>query len=267
MKNEDIPIVNQKADQLPNKLVIAPGTYSIDGEAYSFSENGVYRSFCGQQGQIQRIVWNGETSLKAIDDLMSSICWIMYHGRKDENLKNEELSTIATNRKINVSCGRGALWVKEVLEQLKVPSRVVTVLTMDEWNDYDNGHTMIEVWCEDMHQWIVYDIDNNVTFGFQGERLNLLSLSSHIKTDDYVIYRLATDVGYSGDDDDYTFWFEKILHDEMSLRDWYKRVIQVVLVGDDNVYYFSDIANRNRVESYAGNYKFMPYDKFMEKFY
>ena len=40
-----------------------------------------------------------------------------------------------------------------------VKSRLVSSLTLDSWNSYDNGHIMIEVFRPELKKWVVYDID------------------------------------------------------------------------------------------------------------
>jgi len=159
-----------------------------------------------------------------------------------------------------------------VLKNLSIKSRIVTTLTLEEpWNSYDTGHTLVEVYKKD--HWQVYDLDNNVVFK-RGERyLNFLEFVESVKNNDYTIEKIADDAEYAvggsvKDGYDYSFYFEAILSNEATLRDWYKKVIQVPLIGDDSLtYYFFDEKNRSRVESYASNYKFLASEEFMKRFY
>ena len=81
-------------------------------------------------------------------------------------LKNSNFK--ALNSKIFGTCGTITIWIQEILESNNIKSRIVQTLTLDDWNTYDNGHTMIEVYHNDLQKWILYDLDSNVYFSKNG---------------------------------------------------------------------------------------------------
>jgi hypothetical protein len=59
-----------------------------------------------------------------------------------------------------VSCGNVAELARELLREAGYPARVVQVITDDEFNYFDDGHLMTEVFYEG--RWQLYDVDANL---------------------------------------------------------------------------------------------------------
>ncbi len=80
-----------------------------------------------------------------------------------------------------------------LLSNLNIKPRLVASLTMNDWNTYDNEHTLIEIWRDKYNKWVVYDIDNNSYFTSSGRVLNLLEFSQAVITNNYKIIHLSLD--------------------------------------------------------------------------
>lgn len=256
--------VSEEGVSLPDNLIIPPGVYKVYGNNYNLTKEGLYRFLDPTKSNQQRIVYKED-----VDSLLSAVSWIASHGLADKNKTKEELMKKALTDKLNINCGVISLFI---LKNFNIKSRIVTTLTLeDPWNSYDTGHTLVEVYKKD--GWQVYDLDNNVVFKKGNHYLNFLEFFESIKNNnDYTIEKIADDAEYSvggsvKEDYDYSFYFEAILSNEVTLRDWYKKVIQVPLIGEDSTYYFFDEKNRPRIESYAPNYKFLPEVEFIKRFY
>ncbi|MEK7142595.1 MAG: transglutaminase domain-containing protein [Patescibacteria group bacterium] len=259
---EIISSEGNQGEPLPDELIISPGSYRVYGQNYNLDKEGLYRFLDPPNSNQQRIVYKDN-----IPGLMSAISWIASHGLADKGKTSQELLEKAKTEKLSINCGDVALFV---LKNLNIKARIVTTLTLEEWNSYDTGHTMLEVF--DDSRWQVYDLDNNVRLLADGQPLNFLEFAERASSGDYQIEKIADDADYAvrGSNKagyDYSFYFEAILSNEETLRKWYQKVIQVPLIGEYPTYYFFDKENRERIESYASNYKFMPRDEFMRKFY
>lgn len=253
---------SNQGETLPDELIISPNSYQTYGQIYNLDQEGLYRFLDPPNSNQQRIVYQDN-----IEALMSAISWIASHGLADKGKSSEELLEKAKTQKLSINCGDVALFV---LKNLNIKARIVTTLTLEEWNSYDTGHTMVEVF--DDGRWKVYDLDNNVRLLADGQPLNFLEFAERAASGDYQIEKIADDAEYSVEGSkkagyDYSFYFEAIFSSEETLRQWYKRVIQVPLVGEYPTYYFFDEVNRARIESYASNYKFLTREEFMKKFY
>ena len=263
--------LNLNSKQIPDKLVIPSGTYIYYGNTYNLVDEGLYRFILPLEKNEQRIVFDG----KNINSLMSAVTWIYSHGNSDNSKNIEELNFKALNSKIFGTCGTISIWIEDLLESNDIKSRVVQTLTLDDWNTYDNGHTMIEVYHVDLQKWILYDLDNNAYFLKNGIPLSLIEFIDAVKHDNYQIYILATDTTLdvsnfvANNDYEYAFYAESVYANENTLKIWYERVIQVPMISEDKFSYFTtnNVEERKQMESYASHHKFLPIDEFQSKFY
>jgi hypothetical protein len=256
-------------NELPDSLIIESGHYQFEGRTYNLTNEGLYRFINPSIDNQQRIVYD-----KNLDSLLSSFAWIYSHGNSDNSKNSLELTDKAMESKLFATCGGISKWVSEILESQNIKSRMVSTLTLDTWNTYNNGHTMIEVFRIDYDKWVLYDLDNNAYFERNKIPLSLIEFVNAVKSDDYTIKYLANDIKLdisnfkSVNNVSYSFWYEMMSNDEKSLKDWYKRVIQVPIIKDKNGdYYFSDIENKEKLESYSKKYQFMNNDQFINQFY
>ena len=245
---------------LPDKLIINPDYYSWRGSVYNLNFEGVYRFVKVNEYQEQHIVYKSN-----LYNLLSSLAVIHTHGKAHDFLDIDELTLKAIKNKLSLTCGHISLWLKNILKSLGIKVRLVAVLTLDKWNSFDNGHTMIEVYDRILKKWVLFDIDNNVYFVDQKKApLSLLEFKKHVRNNNYNLFPLAFDSAY--DNTMNSFLIEKTLFD---LKRWYRRVAQVIMIFDEEhgKYLYFDFKNKKRISSYSYNYYFVTYDRFIEKFY
>ena len=263
----DLSLVD--SEPLPDELLILPGHYAFQNLNYDLTKEGLYRFYLPEIENQQRIVFNGD-----IDSLLSSIAWIYSHGNSDNNKSIKELDDKASHSKIFGTCDNISHWIMHILDDRQIKSRVVQTLTVEDWNSYNNGHTMIEIYRADFNKWVLYDLDNNAYFSVNQVPLSLLEFHESIDKGNYNIHFLADDTkndisNFKGKDGyDYAFFAEGINSNEDTLRNWYNRVVQVILISDtdDNLYFYND-QYREQTESYSNQYKFLEYKEFVQRFY
>jgi hypothetical protein len=255
---------------LPPSLVIAPGQYAFHGKTYDLRKQGLYRFICPFKENQQRIVYRAHSG--NVEALLSGLAWCVSHGNSDNSKSQEELTRKATTGKLFITCSNISQWALPILQSYKIRARTADTLTLDEWNSYDNGHNMIEVYREDLKKWVLYDLDANVCFLHNKTPLSLVEVIEYAASGDYEFKLLALDTrldvsnfksprnGY-----DWGFSAELTRTDEGS-RGWYKRVLQVPVIGNCFFLTSPNDANRARVESYAGA-KFTTKEEFLRKFY
>ncbi len=268
----EITSINQETyELLPQTLIIPSGNYMIYDNIYQLDEEGLYRFILPGVENSQRIVYNGND----VEKLLSAISWIYTHGNSDSGKSIELLNQKAMNSKIFGICTTISKWLIQTLEEQNVSSRLVQTMTLDDWNTYNNGHTMIEVYRDDLQKWVLYDLDNNAFFTENGNYLSLIEFTDNIKNkNNYKIHYLSSDAKIdisnfkSKNSYDYSFFAESIYSNEDSLRNWYSRIAQVSLIQNENLdFNFSDEENKIKIENFAPNYKFIERDYFMTKFY
>ena len=255
--------------ELPNSLVISKGKYAFGGENFSLDKEGLYRFvFPGKENQ-QRIVFQDD-----LDALLSSIAWIFAHGNKDDGRNYEEILDKTKNTKIFLTCGSISEWVVKFLENQGVKARTVATLTLENWNSYDNGHILIEVFKKELNKWVLYDIDNDAYFTKNNDALSLIEFSECVMNGDYEVNFIAkkNDVDTSNFIDkensyDFNFLIEARFLNHGTRKEWYKRVFQVPMIVHDGFSYFFDSENKDRILTYSSFYKFLEKEKFLNKFY
>tara|TARA_Y100000996_G_scaffold412081_1_gene397408 strand:+ start:83 stop:1024 length:942 start_codon:yes stop_codon:yes gene_type:complete len=262
-------VSNEDGNELPDDLVIPKDKYIFSGNTYNLDKEGVYRFVNPGKYNIQRIVFE-----KDLNALLSSIAWIYSHGNNDDEKEYSEILQKAKNEKIFATCGTISNWSVQFLKEFGVKARIVAVLTLDDWNSYDNGHILVEVYREELKKWILYDVDNDAYFTNNGIPLSLLEFTKQVKNDNYEIKFIAkkNDVDTSNfvdktNDYDYSFLVEARFLDEDTRRKWYKRVFQVPMIIDKKFSYFFDKNNMTKILSYSSFYRYLEENEFLEKFY
>ena len=273
LKNSLVQKIDQysrgDSQEIPNHLIIQPGIYNFLGKNYFLKNEGLYRFLLPAKINAQRIVYQND-----IDALLSAMSWIATHGNSDDKKSKLELSDKALYSKLFITCGSISSWANHLLTTLSVKSRLVAGMTVDEWNTYNNGHRLIEVWRDKWNKWVLYDLDNNSYFvdNVAGVPLSLIEFSQAVSNKNYEIIDLSSatrlDVsGFSSSDGyKFSFWSEAV---NANISDWYARVMQVPLIYDEleKKYFFSNEKHKTRIESYESSYKFIEKTVFINRFY
>lgn len=255
---------------LSDSLIIPTGIYQIAGITYDLRKEGLYRFMFPGVLNKQRIVYK-----KDVDKLLSSISWIATHGNSDDKLTITSLMSKASKSKLVITCGVVSTFAKKVLDKLAIKSRIVVGMTSGKYNDYDNGHTLLEVYRPKYNKWVVYDLDNNCYMADRGTPLSFLEVSHYVRTNKaFNFIKLSEDTKLgeafkSSGGYDYSFYSEYIVVNNKSLRSWYKRVLQIPLIGDQSFYYFhSDSQTAQRLMKYSPQYKRIKNSReYLQRFY
>lgn len=265
---------------LPDNLIIEPGVYFFGGKNYNMMSEGLYRLLTIGKENKQRIVFKND-----IQTLISSICWIIYHGNKDNAKPLNKISKIALSSKVSLICERASEWAVYLLNNVGIQARVVATCTTDTLC-YDDGHMMIEVYYASIKKWILYDITNKSIFTHEGKPLNVLGFSEVIRHHaSYDIHNISQATlldmsnfkfrcGYKvwlylkyKRNYDFALKAEMIFNSEDQVRKWYDRVGHIPLIRKGKCYYFMDNKNKSLVENYSNLYKYLDKEVFMKEFY
>jgi hypothetical protein len=257
---------------LPASLVIAPGRYDFRGKTYDLQKPGLYRFICPFKENQQRIVYDANSG--DVEALLSGLAWCVSHGNSDNPKSQEELTQKATTGKLFITCSNISQWALHILQSYKIQSRPADSLTLDEWNSYDNGHSMIEVYREDLKKWVLYDLDANVCFLHNKTPLSLVEMIEYAASGDYEFKLLALDTkldvsNFKSPKNGYDWGFSaELTRTDEGARGWYKRVLQVPLIGNSFFLTLPTDTDRARVEHYAGAmYTYLTKEEFLKRFY
>lgn len=231
------------------------------------NDNFIARKFDGEMS-VQRIFYSKE-SLNDPLVLLRLISANIKHGTKDDNLSVSEAFKELGRRNLSLTCGSASVFVKSLLDDIGIRSRVATSLTLNKWNEYDNGHTFLEVFFPKYKKWGVVDIDADRYFTLADGRPASVWDIANGGFDSIIVNVLSQDpwMDYSGFEE-YQFFGEFV---ESNVEDWYRRVLQAVAIYDDteNKYLFpeNDKKIADRIKSYSVSYDVVSNAEFKNNFY
>ena len=117
--------------------------------------------------------------------LLSALAWISSQSVSHNNLPHHQLEEKALTEKILVTCSVISYFSHYILSKQGIKSRVIGTHTLDDWNGYDDGHMMLEVFMPDLKEWVLYDIGSKHYFTVNGLATNALGLYHAAKTGDF----------------------------------------------------------------------------------
>lgn len=227
---------NRHGSNLPNdKLVINPDYYSYKSKTFNLLTEGLYRFINhNKKSNKQYVVYHNNIHI-----LMSSLSWMISHGHRDDNLSQEKLIKKAMYEKLILTCEPAVKFSFNLLNNLGIKSRVIGSRTLEKWNLYDDGHYLLEVYNHSIHKWILYDLDAHVCFSDDGSFLSLIECMDRFETKNYDLHPLSDGikvlVGDTANSFDFTFTYESRSNNH--LKDWYKRIMQLVFIEHNNDYF------------------------------
>jgi hypothetical protein len=188
-----------------------------------------------------------------------------FHGFKDDSLPYETIMKAVKVPKLEMTCGAISNFAEKYLRENGFKTRFVMTLTLDEWNSYNNGHSMIEIW--DGNRWTLWDLDLKNVFMKDGRLLNAKELS---ETTDYEIIQFCVSERFSPEGIKVMKHYGLDLLSEKGLREFYKRCVQIVMIRQDGYFYFTcDPKNLKKIQSYPFSLPVYYLDKkeFIKTFY
>ena len=258
--------IDEKGFKLPNELVIGGNIYEFQESNFQCYEDGLYRFFIVPNKACQKIVFNGN-----IDQFIHSLTWIHGHGYLDDRSNYNQSLSISNHRRIFMTCGSIVQFANNLCNSLGIISRFILILTLDPWNSYNNGHSLLEVY--DRGKWKLWDIDQRMFFQSNGKDLNALEFIQSVKIDDYTLVQFSKspclslgDLKWNGYD--YSFWYEGALFSKKELKTFYKRSAKVLLIKENEIFYFTCPSSEiSRIKSYDSSFIYLDEATFINKFY
>jgi hypothetical protein len=187
------------------------------------------------------------------------------HASDDDNISYEQAKKTIKHRKLRMTCGSISNFSERYLQENGVQCRFILTLTLDEWNDYNNGHSMVEIYQHD--RWELCDIDQKKYFRFEGTRVDAKTFCL-IHYMPYKIVKICNDPVLP--EEDKYGWLGLLTSTEEGQREWYARVCQVPMIRKGGIFYFTaDEQDRKRIESYpfSGPFHYLEKEEFEQMFY
>lgn len=215
------------ADNLPAGIVVPPGVYNVFGVRVDMTAEKLYRISDFNTRSVQVISYASD-----FDQLVTSISWLGQIGY-DDIVWSPAMLAAARIRSINTTCGGYSRLAEAIFSQLGIPSRTVGGAAFAGFNGYDDGHTILEVQRDG--QWVAFDFLLKYRFfATDGTPLSLLGLHDALRLNLPVDFFVIGPRSVPSDTSKYVWLQDAVRH---HIRDWYKRIFEMVYVPSGNSFY------------------------------
>jgi hypothetical protein len=244
----------ESAKPLPERLIVRPGRYTVDGQAYDMRREGYYRL-----GLKQRVVYR-----KNLPALMSGLSWSMHpYGKDDGRGTRAELAARLPNGRVSLTCGPQIDVVQYILAGQGITSRHVGTLSRKLDQKAAPGqlpgldHVMIEVLVKG--RWQLWDQYNHGRPMVAGRPTTVIEWTKP-RRDRRLVTIARPDKNITPE----------------GLSDFYIRANGIPLVATPEQtwpFYFTDPpqgpdpAQRQRIFDYRSGLGYVPRKEFMARFY
>lgn len=266
----DIEAQDGEADDVNSLPLIVSDVPEVQfaGRVYALDRDGLYRFLTLTQSVRNLIVARGNDLLGILGGLSA----LQVHGYRDMQKPQDELKAmLPTCSFVGITCGTIASLSASILADLGFRTRSVGSMTLDDWNTYDNGHALFEVYCPRAEKWILADVDMGFLFRqddtyldagqlwqalHQGHSFELIPLANSL-VDPFFL----SPTGFN-----YFLRFRWKWQDDVGKLAWYRRILQAVSLSDGTKRIF--VGGRDRILEYVGEgAEVLPYVEWRARFY
>jgi hypothetical protein len=264
----EISITKEKLKSLDSlSLICVEDKVKVSDEEYcDISNEGIYRIISPKGFTRQFIKYK-----KSLNTLLHSIALLFVHASgKDNFLETEELIERCRFRVLETTCGTTARVAKHILEIVGISCRVVSVFTMDDWNTYDNGHTLLEFWDQKFKKWALIDFDLKCRFlgSHKQQPIGLMELTQGV---DFEMEFFAPRqlLGQRNSNSDSTFLMQRIFLSNDQAFHWIKEKAQHPVLHTEGGL-FGLVAGSNELniaKQHLPQYQFCTEEQFQKLYY
>jgi len=261
----------EKLEKLPF-IVTGPIKVEFMGNVYTLVNEGLYR-FSVITKSVRNLVMIKHKN--SVIPILKAISLIQIHGGRDQSTTLEQRKKLLFSRYwISLTCGDISALTKQVLSDAGFTSRLVSALTLAQWNTYNNGHVLLEVFFPDISRWVLVDVDLGYIFMHDGELLNAYSFWKCLKENNHILFvplsqKEIDPLWLENEYYSYSHMWRRIVKDVNTKLSWYKRIFQTFGFHTENKFiYIGDGKDARRIIEYRGHYSTtLPERAFVKKFY
>lgn len=261
----------QRIEELP-LIVQGPLKVEFAGKTYHIEQEGLYRFAIITRSLRNLIMVRAKDSVMPI---LKALSFLHIHGNRDAFFSLEERKKLVLSRYwISLTCGDIAILTSEILSDAGFKSRLVSALTLEEWNTYNNGHALLEVYFPSVSKWVLVDIDMGYVFLDENKLIDSITFWRFVKQNKQPVFvplspKEVDPLWLENNNYSYAHMWRSVVKDIPSKWDWYKRIFQTFGFKDKEKWvYLAEGKDAKRVFEYRGHYSaILPEKRFEAKFY
>lgn len=228
-------------------------------------EQGLYRIFSSSKKINFQFLVKGNFFLEDMKNCM----YFFARGNYDNPLLHETKLEILKKRKLIMTCSSVSRFMKLFIESYysSIKVRIIYFLTEKKYNGYNDGHTILEIYCNKREKWIVVDFTRSCFYLKNNIYLSAYELLNvnNITTDIY--NKFPIDLRFQEKNLNYIF-FEEYSYSEEGTNEYIKRIFNILIIPSYNkVYTISSIKNLKKVKKIYPNIILLDKKEFLDKFY
>lgn len=229
----------------PTTWLSVPGVYEYNGFAYDMRPEGLYRLMAYSKDMYPqynpyidagfRLSYAGTGNTRA---LLSGIAGVCVHGIEHEGMSYANKLNRVRSQQLSMRCGYVDIFARTIMDQVGIPCRSVSAVTLEGSNGFDDGHIMTE--ARTNGAWVLYDLSFNRCFrNLSGTLLSAGQVPAAVASGacvDDVILRQSVAAYTSG-----SIWehlASAICETNGGLATWTRRIIQAIGIWENNLCYF-----------------------------
>jgi hypothetical protein len=253
--------------QLP-LILKQPARVQIEDRIYHVDQEGMYRFLDFRTRQTRNVI----LYLGDMWRFAGHVSRLQVHGWRHDNQNDAELTETARIGRLSITCGIIARFARHHLEQQGYKTRGVSTKTLDEWDSYDNGHILMEVFDPHEQRWVLFDPDMGCRLLNRGRALNLGEVVQLYKSGQkgelnflsYPAIDTHAETTAPKDHAQFTLYGDIMLRYPEMRQSWYRHVFQVPLI--DGAYPLSR-EDESRLAGRSLSGKRMTWDEWMRRSY
>ena len=255
-------------DGLP--LVTQPGRQACFADkTYRLERQGLYRFIVLTRSVRNVIVGAPHKPLGILRGLSA----LQIHGNRDDGKSVDELRTLLLTRAfLSITCGTIASVAVALLKDLGFRARLVASLTLEEWNTYDNGHCLCEVFFPEEDKWVLVDVDFGFVFRKDGILLSAYEFWDCLQRHEQAEFlplsqKLGDPFFLSPSGFNYFLYLRHLWRDLEGKKAWYRRILQVIAVRDEGKYLY--FGREEKIRSYwsGDDFEVLPLGEWRDRLY
>ena len=268
----DLSCNSVEIEELKKSLIIDSGFYLFNGKPYDCTKPGIYRFAQPQKKNLQRVVFEKGNVFSNI----KMLSLLSIRGNCDNRKSIAEKKRIVSQRYLRVTCTYNCLFVKNILSLHGVSTRLVQAHTLEPMNSYNNGHSLLEFFSDELGKFIVVDVDKKGYFTKEGKILDMFELSHsvHLKENfEFTSYTNLPMMDFRFEDinTSYDYSFIETLNyaSDDGIQNTIKRTCQfpVFTENDKNYYCIWQKEQADRVSQIDSSWIHLSQEDFYQKFY
>lgn len=215
---------------------------------------------------------NHQFSVKSgnvLEDIQNYM-YMFSRGNRDDGLPYSEILRIIRTQRSVLTCGYVSSFMKKFLEEhyKGIQIRLIHYLTKQQYNKYNDGHTVLEYYSEKYRKWVLVDFTRSSLFFNKDLPCSAYEVYKTRHFEQKIFNNIQVDVNFSDCGYNYGF-FEDYSYSEQAFKEFHDRIFGSIIIAQEKKLYtlYDEIEYMNRLKTIYSGIFFLTEEELMNTFY